>query len=614
MENIIKWLKPLLKTAAGIKLEKGVHSQTLQPIYFLTGDTYPVKSQIGRQGLGFTWYGIKKIWWLPVSRLNERIVAGLRQLGTDMSILQQQDSATQQPNTIPQQPANTPHAPVSNQTFQQPTQPKITPPTNRVDQTWDDSNDKSKWYGFPIKQGIYLEDKEFQMDGQPVIINLRLSRGGVTGRRKIPSYRVFLKYKDKSLGTMRLKNDKPWGTFDEYQVFLGIIPIIQKNLDEQKDVYKAIKNIDAEAQTTPELIEYMKQFDRHEGRPLIRNITLTDPKFAGEYPVKIETSKHGTISVETAIEHLKKHPHAPRDSYLAYWHKPPAVNTVEQFLQWIDQSLLEENSRIQKQYSQYLSSFAFKDEDVQIEKKQFDEVKGIIEYKLNDLDFFKKKLLSLGYIKPRRAKRTGIGMVPQESITMILNSNKIIQDVHKDHRLSSSPYFFFTAIAYMMHRLKAGNISFMPITLIDNIRYLSGSLKRYGLNISTQELDGYIENLASKLLQEITGEKARGTAWDNWQQFYGGKVDDTDDSAEIQYNNMPALNKFVQFAVNLGIDEERARVNPKSVFRELAMKFNTDINPTADPTILRDLNPIYEALPQELRAFTKTWLEKAAGI
>ncbi len=78
------WFKKIAQAA--VSLQKGTHSSTGAPIYFLISADNALHKQLGRQGLGFSWYDARKMWWMYASRMNSRIFNGLQDLNIDASV------------------------------------------------------------------------------------------------------------------------------------------------------------------------------------------------------------------------------------------------------------------------------------------------------------------------------------------------------------------------------------------------------------------------------------------------------------------------------------------------------------------------------------------------
>jgi len=437
--------------------------------------------------------------------------------------------------------------------------------------------------------------------------------------RKFPRYNISVKLGDELIGKMALPINR--GAAGERDYFslnedAEIVPQVRELAEKvfNNPDTKARKTLEYKLnvnQRTPEFSQFLEKIYDWKDKDIELKFNIQLPGYEGDFPIVFKKMTGDTLHVNTALEH----PLAPHPAILESVIFPSTIKTVEEFMAWLNQTVQSPEflSEVQPDYIKYLKSFAFSEEEQEEERGQLDEILPLIQNRSMDLEFYRRKMIELGYVRPsKRQKQQGPGMVPQGGIKFILDKKKILADgYYPSSRSSNSAKFYYALIAYWMHRLKSGNIGFMPMAIMDNLRYFSQTLKRHGIDIPYSDLNDYTESLASQLLQEITGQRPPGTAWDNWEQFYavGGETGDGTQSAPpIGHTN------FVQLAISLGANPEQASTNPKSVYRDLSMKYHPDLNPNADPEIMAKLNAAYNSLPQSVRASSDNWFTKAANI
>lgn len=611
----------LIKTAQA-KLEEGQDTRDGSTIYYVSGNTYPIRTQL--KSLGFRWYRAKGFWWMPAHRI-QSAMRGLQNLGVDTSVINQTQSI---PDTV------------------QPNQPQPVAPQEVTESVIDSSpsDQPEAKIPFPIKNNIYSETLPVDILGHTIELTLQLNRKAVLGKnsdryrqtyplpwRKFPQYTVDVIFNDTAVsrlaipfnreGTTKPINAKPYHMINEDIDILPLFKELKSKIPEilENPNSKLRRKLEMElnlSQRSPELTAYLQKLD-DDRVPIKKNVYIDHSKHPGEYPLDLVPYNNGnSFHIQTALDH----PTAPRSEFLTIVMLPETVKTVDEFNLWIDQMLQEPevSERIQKKYADYLDSFAFSEEDAEAEKKQLQEIVYLIQDRSMDFEFYRRKLISLGYVRPhKRQKQYGPGMVPQDAIKWVIDTKKILADgfYTNNARFETSPDFFYALIAYHMHRFKAGTTDHVG-AIQSNIMRFAHTLERYGFKISWRELSDYTETIARQLVEEITGERAPNTAWDNWQQFYGGDWSNTENTENTQpaANYSPDMRQFVSIAVGLGINAEEARNNPKLVYRQLSMKYHPDLNPDVDPSIMASINNAYQQVPHELKASSENWLQKVAGM
>ena len=199
-----------------------------------------------------------------------------------------------------------------------------------------------------------------------------------------------------------------------------------------------------------------------------------------------------------------------------------------------------------------------------------------------DVQFFKKKMMELGYLRPskKQGRPRGLGMEPESRTVYVLDHNKIVNDIYhgRDGISSNDPQYFYTCMAYYLHRLKKNIQSFTDMMLTTSMSQWVDTGKRYGLDLHWKEVYAYFDKASRRLFKEIFAENAPNSWSQNYNDFYGGSGRGT---AEEPVRTAPTggLDEFVNFAVTLGADASLARSDPKKVYRQLAIKNHPDLNP-----------------------------------
>ncbi len=603
------------KLAEGLTVSTGTHDRSGRPIYILQGPTYPIKGKLGRNGLGFS-YWRPVGWWMYQDRMTTRVSSALQTLGFDLSAL---GGASPAVDNAPSAPG----APEPQMGAEPPVEPATAAPvapTGVTDQSWDGTEPKSRWYGFPIKNPIYETIVQVEVNGQSFDLKVTLGRWFKKARRRVPSYMYNIFWNDQTIGRLAKASPSDWGTYDEGEIAGAIPAFIQERmaLGTKSKMYNSLIYYIQLSGRDQELTEYLQGFEgvHNEETGWTKNkidktIHLDEPGYEGDFPVKFFAYSDGINWYgETALEH----PHAPRPKTIFYMGDVPAsVRTVDEFHQWLENRINEPKimDRAKELYLDYLKSFHYSEAEQAEALGHFGEIIPIIEGKVTDPNFFRGKLMEHGYIRPKRnRRRTGPGMQPQDSIELILDTRKIVDDSYDWGKISTSPNYFYSVLAYLMHRKKAGNIGWGSHQINSSIYNFGELLKRYGATIDADGLYDYIDSLASKLLNEVIGVQSRNSAWDNYENFYGdGGVGVGDGGGDV-FPEAPGLDMFIQFAASHGLDPATIKSDPKKAWRILAHKFHPDRNPN-NPEVeaqFIELGNLWSNVPEQIRQSAESWL------
>lgn len=653
----------LLKIANGLTLMKGNHSVNKKPVYYFPPSPETRQLRPKLKAMGFQWYRPKHVVmdrsaavgnWIYESYMTPQILQGLQHLGADVSV------AGGSPDASPQ-----PEAPV-----EEPQQVQEV-----TDQSWEGANNapnsysrRKSIYVFPIKDNIYTTDIEVDVDGyeSPVVFTVIFHRRNVkgTGRenRRVPLYlyeiidketgkhltKQISRYDDDAArGASKKRAPNEWGLYSETNdVIKPILEILQtrvfgRHYDEQGNLridqngnpvrtktynlFDRIRQVNARSPELKKLLVHMhgrdEDYNQVEHTPIIKNIRLDTPGYEGEYPVQF-TSSHNfkSLYAQTALDH----PLAPHPKHLYYALTIPLeVKTPEQLHAWLDDLTQNPNNpelqEAKENYLDYLKSFAFTEEEQRELKPEMDLIMGYISRNQVDIPFLKQKLMGHGYIRPskRRKKNVGPGMVPQDEIDIVFDHKKIIAVAYSnDRRLRNSPEYFYAALAYYMSRWKRNvddSVFSWLYTVIGDFAELA---TKYDPSISPEGVRNYFDKAAASVYADITGRQPPRSRFENMNDFYSGfnTEDQGQQATGTPASGQSALNSFVNYVTGLDseIDPEYARNNPKSVYRQLALKYHPDQNEnTAD--VFVELSKFWNALPDTIKRAYSNWLIKISS-
>lgn len=588
-----------------IKLKKSFSTRNNRPIYYLEGDTYPIRSKLGRQGLGFSWYGARKMWWIYADKLNLAKKQTLTNMGVDMSDLGEAPAQ-------PQSPAE--YAPA---------EPEVPELTNKVD------TDSGKYmkdvkdslgagydtvpgrYGFPIKTNIYSIEVTLNVDGQEVPVIATLDRWYKKARRKIPRYVYNISYKDKQIWNGARDAEGEWGTYNEDQIAVEIPQEMQKVIEQKKRLYKRVLEQLELDQRDPDLVKFLKEWDEFPGYDLKseqsfvspylspKTIQINETGYEEAYPIALHKVGKG-IYFKTLIDH----PLAPGTDILTTINIPADIRNIAHLDKYIDTQILAHSDEISARYLKYLKSFPFRKEEEEASRAEMKEVADMIGTNYN-VTFFRDKLEELGYIRPSKRGRKTPGFMPRESIKWVIESKKIVNDAYS---YGQDPNAFYSMIAYWLHRKIRNISSFTEMNLSWGINHWYRLAKQYGHEVSQDDVWNYFDKVSSDLYRALFDREPPKSMGDKYQDFYSGGQGQQQVAPGASSGD--AMGQWVAFAASLGINAELAQTDPKGVYRQLAKQYHPDINPEG-ADIFKQLAETFNRLPLEVtRAFNWYWREK----
>ena len=593
------------------KLNVGIHSSNQQPVVSVSGNTFPIKNTL--KNLGFKWYRDQKVWWQYKSQFDasqQRNIQTLNKLGVDTSSVSSQTPtvATEAPTAVPAA------SPIP--------EARVEAPVNKI--KTDLATGDTYNTAFPVNPKIYEMDIEVVHNDQSLTLHV------VWGRKRDDKYRktlpkyditIFLDGVELRNRTMNPPEGGKWTkrgpTYDEAELvenYNAKIPELANN--PKAHVYQAIAYELEAKKHEPEFEAFLEELDKvfsRDEKPEIfppRQIQITEPGYEGIYQIVIipryfKRLRRFEIEFYTKIDHKL----APRAEQIGEVKVPVKFHTLAEVNNFIDRVVANSIEPMQKNYVEYLKSFAFTETQQEESFEQLKPIADMIQSGSVDTGFIKNELMKRQFIRPsRRQKRTGPGMVPADSFSLIIDDKAIRDATFTSGSSANSPEYFYTAIAYNLMRIKHNNIGFMPIFLDDAYRRVADIMKRYfDPNIKTTQVAGYINKAAEAVYTDLTGKQYR--SWqDVYSDFYSGRGSGGGESrsrATRSYGSpVDAFATFVG-SLNLGSSTEEAKTTPKGVYRKMAIQLHPDSTMMEDKDkaaqLFGELSALYNNLPNEMK-------------
>jgi len=609
-----------------MKVQKSVNTKTNETIVTVSGDTYQHRTQLGRRGLGFTWYGAKKMWYMPERRFNQNILSKLVALGADVSALQSSDAQ--------QTPSETPGEPKTETPSSDTAMPETPPESAVSDKTSGEYGGKYDSVSYPINPNIFSKQIDVVFAGKtyPVILTFgRVDRIDYSDVKKTMPYLVYTislasdpeevlvtnHFRPKDVnGKVGRWNKNRGPNYDEDGIIQEYVDALGKNTRLTRKVVLAVRDRESLDERDPALSDFLQKiqdwkYDREKELELnslimqhipMRSIQLDEPGYEGSYPIGFSFVAD-TIYPQIALKHQLAPDYGKGFSFAAIPVTPQTSN-IQQLNEAVDQSLQENSDRIKTEYLKYLQSFAFSEEAAKETSQQLEPIARMIKDKSIELGVIRAELMRRQFIRPRKSKKTvGPGMVPQGGFKLIID-DKAIRNATFER--GNSPEYFWAAIAYNLMRIKHNNIGFMPIFLDDAYRKVAEIVKRYGYDISAREVASYIDAAARAVYNDLTGKTYQ--SWDErWNEFYSGNSS-TSPAEETFYTQVPHGWKTMCNEEGLTGSSE----NVKKEFRALSLKYHPDTcegDATECTAKFVMLKSLYDLLPQNLKQ-ASNWYQK----
>jgi len=595
-----------------MKLEKSFNTKNNQSIYFINGrEAYPIYKKLGKSGLGFNWYKGKNIWWIYENRLTPEKIAGLKELGVDISLVTEKVEP-----------------PISNAQEKTISTPKetISELTNKTDS---DSGKAFKdvggsgydtipgRYGFNIKTNIYSPDIIINFEGQEIPLHIVFDRWYQKGRRKIPRYVYNIFFQNQLINRVGKNAPGEWGTYNEDEIASNIQQDIQKAIDQKSKIYKTLEyhlEVDKRDHEFKEFLEKWEElpsYDRENEKEFLssylppKSIEIKEPGYEGNYSIVIHNM--GSIYFETDIEH----PLAPRQKTLIRKNVPPTIRNLEQFNQYLDNVINENYDTISAKYMEYLKSFPYRAEEEEASRAGMEDMVNMIG-KNYDVDFFKNKFAEMGYIRPskkvKKEERMN-GFVPQEKIKWVIGEDNRKNIVNDAYSYTQDPNEFYSTIAYFLLRRVKNDFTMTDMMLGIAINHWYNLAKQYGHEIDYKDIYSYFSKVSSDIYRGLFYKEPPRDRAEEYNDFYNnfGGGEQRGGVSTVSRG----LETFISFAVTLGASLEEAVQNPKGTYRKLMMEWHPDRNPNNNKAhdISVQLSTLWDKVPNEIKnAFN--WYKK----
>ncbi len=551
-------------------------------------DTYPIRDELKR--LGFRYYN--GTWWISANKYSQSIQSKLSQLGVDLS------SITGQPS----QPSSTSQ---SAKPETQPTQPKE--PSRKQWATEDE--EMSRWYGFPINKNIYTGTIELKVDDNLFIEPIAIHRSYVPGKtggyyrrtksreyKGYPLYQIEIGKLDEPVKTImdeqprehitgfNYKSKEKWGEYNEEETLKTLLDMAKQTIEESTKSkarnallwhYDLLKRTDELKVLLEET--YVKGF-------FIDIDSEQSPEYNGRYPIQsnnISGAKETSTYIQTDLEHQFSPGNVTLTSVVLY-----GVHTPEDYYNKINEYILENQKELGEKYIEYLKSFPFLQDEQEQGKQDYDKINSYIVSKSPDVETLIRELNSYGYIRPHKRQKQSVGIGRGEEIKWVIDSKKIVDDTYSWSK-SKYPEFFYTVLAYYIHRKIRGIWSWSDMMLMDVLRSWYRTMVRFGSTFKFDEIEAALSSIGNAIINRIYGRTTKEQANDDFKKWMdgedfgaGGTGGNIMDQVGTQVT-LAELREFLSFAKQYNIDlsdVENIGEHVKDIYRALAKKVHPDLH------------------------------------
>lgn len=580
-------------------LYEGIHTTNNKPIVYVSGNTFPIKNILGKNGLGFNWYRAKKIWWMYKDRFDrskDMILQKLSNAGVNVANI-----SSRQFTEEPKQEEKEEEPKEEND--------------NRGNSFETDKTTGRNQYGvnFPVNDNIYETEIVLNIDGQDIPFKFIAGREQRDYKKTLPMYKFSLYMNGELVKIYNFKATGRWGkngpNYNEEEIISNFLNKLQGMVDkkDKSKLYRRIKYVQKLNQRSPELKDFLDKWDNYfldskkdEKQKLLEQYgfypkTIYIEQYSKEFPIDL-IYYNEKISIKTNADH----PLAPYPENLFYIGIPAEIKTIEELKQFIDKEIQNNLNVIKEKYIKYLQSFPFDEEK---EKQHYEEMEKIINnIKNNNINSNEviNELKIRGYIRP---KIRGTGWVlTQEAINAGYSSKNNVEN-------------YYGAIAYWLSRMKRNVTSFTEMMLTMTISELHKIMERSGYDISYEKIESYLNNLVRKVYEQLFGERPGRSAREAYEDFYGGNwrgergERGRNSGGNTQHTNMninSILQKLKDLAEGQGVAYSPESL--KSVYRQLSLKLHPDM-PNGNIEKMVELNNIWDALPYELKK-SNNWFNR----
>jgi hypothetical protein len=567
--------RKIITAAIKVNLEEVQGKYGKFKAYMVSGDTIQIKDQL--KNMGFKWYGPKQAWWISEKQMTP-------------SIRQTLDRLSGTPN--------------QNNTTQPKIQPNIELQKTIKQEYETDNPEMTAWYGFPVKKNIYQYELPITIEEKQYNVKVSIDRSFQTGKssdyykvtksrehRGLPKYIMNIEIPEIDYKQSFKKQSKEkWGSYDESQLIEELKNIIKESTDNpQSRVMHGIKFLHDVSLRTEDYKKFLDDIGNKSIESPKYNFTIDDPQYGGNYTVKIYELGMNNKVPSTTLQPVVDNPLAPKNSSFGYQNiNIQHTKTIDDFHKTINDFLNEKRDFVQQEYIKFLKSFPFLDEQKDEAKESFNTVYNYINNPSSSVETILRKLQEKGYIRPSKRQRQAPGMTSGSEIKWIVNSSSIVNDAYGSSYVKRTPDYFYSVVAYYVHRQIRNISSCTDMMLVDVISSWIETMKKMGANISFKEVDRAIyiigENIASKL---------RGNT-------------EKDETTNTNKTYDSALDEFAKFVEKYEIETENIQNNAKNIYRMLVHKIHPDkfqdpIEKKLKTEEFKQLQNIWEKVPKQYK-------------
>jgi hypothetical protein len=407
-------------------------------------------------------------------------------------------------------------------------------------------------------------------------------------------------------------SDKKWGTYNEDEFIEERKKGVKEMLSVPKaKVYKQIQFEDNVAKRSPEYKQFLNDIENKKLNPTY-DFSINDPLYGGNYKLGIYWLGMGERAYATTLTPIVDNPQAPDKTFGYQNIDIYNVYSINDFHNEIKNHIKENHDKIQQEYIEYLKSFPFLPSQQQEAKGSLDSIKGFITGENKNFESALKVLQNKGYIRPHKRQKQAPGLTTGDEIHWVIDSKKIVNDAYNMNSYASRiPDYFYTVLAYYIHRKVRGIWSWTDMMLMDVMNHWYGVMKEMGATFSFEDVEKAIETIGGTIVNQIYGETKEGRDKQFFNWFYTGKEQGKPESQQFT----GGIIEFANFAKQYGIDvEDITEENAKNIYRTLAKNLHPDLQ--QDPTKklemtekFKTLQEIWDKVPEQYKK-ANNWYER----
>ena len=586
----------------------GTHSVNNKPIIYISGETYPIRQQLGKSGVGFNWYGTQKIWWMYKDSFDANknyILNALNKLNVDVSAIQ----------SVPTENTNFNTTTKDNDKHQEATvTPKSQAYSHGIDVKTDKVNGSSFNTYFPVNKNIFSTQLPMHIDGQDIILSLTVERNEENYKKTLPVYKFNLYLNGEPVISYIKRPEGRWNkggpNYNEDAFVSDMISSFYKFVSEdnkaKSKLYHNLKYVQELNTRDPELKEFLSQLESHAFRQREKSIELLEqhgflpqsifiPQYNQNLSLGLEFYNQA-FKVETKVDH----PLAPYRDILIYIDVPETIKTIDELKLFIHNKIQEQSEKIIKEYVKYLQSFPFEEKQRETHQQDMDKIVNNILHNTINVDDLISELVKRGYA---RKKTRGEGYILTQKA------------INSGYSTKNSAENFYGTIAYWISRKKRNVTSFTEMMLMLTISELENVIKRSGYDLKKDQIYNYLESCVNQVYKTLFKESPPKSSQEQYQDFYSnfgnsGKYDDYSKTKNQNTQKSPDTVNSIQMLQQLA-DQEKINFdknNLKQVYRSLALKFHPDLI-GGDSVKMIHLNNLWDNIPDTMKV-SNNWFNR----